>query len=163
MLLFFCLVTTLSQGSYIPRMPNDKCSDERILKCVAHSFGHFFYTDYTLQVMEKLKSIPADFGHTLDRSPVTSPSQGSHRDKEPFTLTVTLIFRLTTWASSHVFGLWEKTRAPGGNPPRNRKNMQIPHRKEPLSDPGIKPGTKMCCYLTKKYLHLYYIYEKILR
>uniref|UniRef100_A0A8C4SKT3 Secretin receptor n=1 Tax=Erpetoichthys calabaricus TaxID=27687 RepID=A0A8C4SKT3_ERPCA len=36
-------------------------------------------------------------------------------------------FRVTNAPNLHVFGLWEETGAPGGNPCRHGENMQTPH------------------------------------
>ncbi|XP_067875135.1 ras homolog family member Ub isoform X2 [Heterodontus francisci] len=35
-----------------------------------------------------------------------------------------------------VFGMWEETGAPGGNPRRRRENLQTPHRQYPEPNPG---------------------------
>uniref|UniRef100_A0A8C4SVK0 Sorting nexin 19b n=1 Tax=Erpetoichthys calabaricus TaxID=27687 RepID=A0A8C4SVK0_ERPCA len=44
-------------------------------------------------------------------------------------------FRIANPPNLHVFGLWEETGAPGGNPRRHGENMQTPHREDPGSEP----------------------------
>ena len=41
--------------------------------------------------------------------------------------------------SQHVFGVWEETGAPGGNPRRHGENVQTPHRQWP--EDRIEPGS----------------------
>ena len=75
----------------------------------------------------------------------------THRDRQPFTLTVTpmvnLEYPISLVPILHVFGLWEEAGVPGENPRLHGENMQTPHRKipRPSRDSNLEPS---CCEAT---------------
>lgn len=51
-------------------------------------------------------------------------------------------FRDASQHIKHIFGLWEETRVPEGNPLKDGDNMQTLHHRV---EAGIKPTTKKVC------------------
>lgn len=85
-----------------------------------HSFTHLsiFYTAYHMQVMEGLE-------------PKSPRVQASSRASDQSTVSQgTPLFTPhgnTNCPNLQVFGLWDLTRVPEGNPLKHRGNMQTPH------------------------------------
>ena len=48
-------------------------------------------------------------------------------------------FSMANPPNPHIFGLWEETGEPGGNPRRHGENVQTPHRQWPEAE--IEPGS----------------------
>ncbi len=78
-----------------------------------------------------LEPIPAGIrqGRSTPRTSHQFITGLTYRDKQPSTLTFTLMGNLVSPIKLHVFGLWEEAGIPAGNPRRHRENMQTPRRK----------------------------------
>ena len=102
-----------------------KSAFHRILQCRKRPFG----PSSLHQPQSHLGPIPISL-HIYPLIPLTYASRDTKGQ-----------FRMANQPNLHIFGLWEETGAPGGNPRRHRENVQTPH-----SDPSqdSNPGPWSC-------------------